>query len=101
MMFDDAEVLSISEAMYTNNKHLPMRQVIHSSLVAVEQVGLARQLGATSFVTTGFVAVVAAVVEGLIEAAENAAVDFEIVELVDFVAAINTGVFVGVTLIPG
>ena len=34
-------------------------------------------------------------------AVENAAVDFEIVELVDFVAAINTGVFVGVTLIPG
>ena len=62
---------------------------------------MARLLGATSFVTTGFVAAVAAVVEGLIVAVENAAVDFEIVELVDFVAAINTGVFVGVTLIPG
>ena len=51
---------------------------------------------ATNFVITGFVVVVAAAVEGLIEAVENAA-GFEIVELVNFVVAINTGVFVGVT----
>ena len=56
---------------------------------------------ATNFVTTGFVVVVAAAVEGLIEAVENA-VGFEIVvELGYYVAAINTGVFVGATLGPG
>ena len=62
----------------------------------MELAGLARLLVATNFVITGFVVVVAAAVEGLIEAVENAA-GFEIVELVNFVVAINTGVFVGVT----
>ena len=56
---------------------------------------------ATSFVITGSAVAVAAVVEDLIEAVENAA-GFEIVvEFEYFVAAINTGVFVGATLGPG
>ena len=56
---------------------------------------------ATSFVITGSAVAVAAVVEDLIEAVENAA-GFEIVvEFGYFVAAINTGVFVGATLGPG
>ena len=70
--------------------------VLHSSLVAMELVALARLLEAMSFVTVD--SGVAAGVAVTIEAVENAVVGVEIVaEFVSFVVALNTGVFVVAT----
>ena len=74
--------------------------VSHSSLAVREQVGLARWLEAKNFVVIDSVAVAAAVaaVAVTIEAAENAAVGFEIVVVFVYSAvALNTGAFAGVT----
>jgi hypothetical protein len=70
--------------------------VLHSSLVVMELVVLARLLEAMSFVTVD--SGVAAGVAVTIEAVENAVVGVEIVvEFVSFVVALNTGVFVVAT----
>jgi hypothetical protein len=74
----------------------PSMFVLHSSLVVMELVVLARLLEAMSFVTVD--SGVAAGVAGTIEAVENAVVGVEIVvEFVSFVVALNTGVFVVAT----
>ena len=74
----------------------PSMFVLHSSLVVMELVVLARLLEAMSFVTVD--SGVAAGVAVTIEAVENAVVGVEIVvEFVSFVVALNTGVFVVAT----
>jgi hypothetical protein len=74
----------------------PSMFVLHSSLVVMELVVLARLLEAMSFVTVD--SGVAAGVAVIIEAVENAVVGVEIVvEFVSFVVALNTGVFVVAT----
>jgi hypothetical protein len=74
----------------------PSMFVLHSSLVVMELVVLARLLEAMSFVTVD--SGVAAGVAVTIEAVENAVVGVEIVvEFVGFVVALNTGVFVVAT----
>ena len=74
----------------------PSMFVLHSSLVVMELVVLARLLEAMSFVTID--SGVAAGVAVIIEAVENAVVGVEIVvEFVSFVVALNTGVFVVAT----
>ena len=78
-----------------------MMLVSHSSLAAMELVGLARWLEAKNFVAIDSVAAVVAAVAVTIEAVENA-VGFETVaEFVNFVVALNTGAFVGVTVVRG
>ena len=78
-----------------------MMLVSHSSLAAMELVGLARWLEAKNFVAIDSVAAVVAAVAVTIEAVENA-VGFETVaEFVNFVVAVNTGAFVGVTVRQG
>ena len=74
----------------------PSMFVLHSSLVVMELVVLARLLEAMSFVTVD--SGVAAGVAVTIVAVENAVVGVEIVvEFVSFVVALNTGVFVVAT----
>ena len=74
----------------------PSMFVLHSSLVVMELVVLARLLEAMSFVTVD--SGVAAGVAVIIAAVENAVVGVEIVvEFVSFVVALNTGVFVVAT----
>ena len=76
-----------------------MMLVSHSSLAAMELVGLARWLEAKNFVAIDSVAAAVAAVAVTTEAVENAVVVFEIVaEFVNFVVALNTGAFVGVTV---